>query len=80
MTEIEENTHWISIWITNDYEYYHGGRAVGDDPDALREYVEQALQDAPDGSAAWHTAREMSTADYDLVDWVEILHDLSDDE
>lgn len=80
-----ENTRWIEMWVVNDADYYFAAQEIArecqeaDEYEDLREFIERSLTSAKEGSAAWHTARELSAADYDRVDWQEIAESLTEE-
>lgn len=70
----EVNTQYIWTWIGNDPEYYDEALRIADrgELDELREYITKTLREAPEGSGAYYTNREMSDEDFDTVDWDDI--------
>jgi hypothetical protein len=79
MSDTQENTRWVEVWIINDGDYHDRALelATDGDTDGLGEYLTESLKGAPEGSGAWHTAQEMSDADYGRVDWKEIAETLT---
>lgn len=74
----EENTHWVSVWVSNDADYYFDALELAStDVGKMAGFIRYSLRHAPRNSSAWHTAREMSAADYDTVDWQEIADTLT---
>jgi hypothetical protein len=73
----EEITHLVSAWIESDQPYYHLARDIASyDVSAMAAILTEVLKSAMPATAAWHTARELSAADYDKVNWQEIADTL----
>lgn len=75
------STEYVSTWICNDGDYYEAARtlALGKDLAGLAEYVTNVLDAAREGSAAWHTRRELSANDMLRIEWLEVATDLIGD-
>lgn len=75
-----ENTRWVEVWAVNASDHYGDLQAAASEgPEALRELVYELWTNAKEGgdhSGTYYQAREMSEADYELVDWAEVAETL----
>lgn len=83
MSTAEENTHWIGVWIVNDFDVYFDAQDAAreahekGDYTIMRDFVERVFLRGETDTVRL-TAQEMSRSDMNSVDWREIACDLVD--
>lgn len=79
---VEENTRWISLWITNDYDFYFQARDVAEkareieDYNLLRMFISFVFANHYANETVQAISREMTYKDMSIVDWAEVADDL----
>lgn len=70
----EQNTDYITTWIVNDPDYQPEAMRLAEagDMEGLENFIINSLREAPDGTGAYYTNREITDEDFDTVDWDEI--------
>lgn len=73
----KEATDYVDMWINNDGDYYEAAcELAATSIEDLANFLMDTLRDAPEGSAAWHTMRELSANDLQRIEWPEIAMSL----
>jgi hypothetical protein len=75
MDSREDCTRYLEVWLLNDPSevLFAAQEAARRGPEQLERLVRQTLDDAPEGSSAWYTRRELSDGELDArIDWQEV--------
>jgi hypothetical protein len=75
-------TDQVSLWIANDSDYVEQARSfirTEGSVSALGDFLVRVIKSAPQFSAPWQVAQELSANDFGRIHWQDVADELRED-